>query len=189
MADAIERFFVITGGPGAGKSTLAAALEAEGFRCSAEAGRAIIRQQAAISGRALPWGEPALFAELMLSWEIRAHEAMAARPGVAFFDRGVPDVIGYLRLLGLPVPAHMMEAAQLLRYHRKVFICPPWPEIFAQDKERRQTLEEAERTFRAMRRTYADCGYDLVEVPRAPVADRLAFVLRAAGLRKTAPRS
>ena len=49
-----NRFFVITGGPGSGKSTLIAALEAEGFPCSAEAGRAIIRQQAAISGRALP---------------------------------------------------------------------------------------------------------------------------------------
>ena len=184
MTHDANRFFVITGGPGSGKSTLIAALEAAGFRCSAEAGRAIIRQQAAISGRALPWVEPALFAEMMLSWEMRAHQAMSARPGAAFFDRGVPDVIGYLRLLGLPAPAHMAKAAELFRYERKVFICPPWPEIFAQDEERRQTPEEAERTFRAMRGTYADCGYDLVEVPRAPVAERLAFILRSAGLRE-----
>ena len=173
----MDSFFVITGGPGAGKSTLIAALETEGFRCSAEAGRAIIQQQAAISGRALPWAEPALFAELMLSWEMRAHRAMSERPGVAFFDRGVPDVLGYLRLLGLPVPAHMARAAELCRYNRKVFICPPWPEIFAQDEERRQTPDEAEQIFRAIARTYVESGYDLVEVPRAPVAERLAFIL------------
>jgi predicted ATPase len=178
----MDDFFVITGGPGAGKSALIAALEAEGFRCSAEAGRAIIRQQAAIGGRALPWVEPALFAELMLSWEMRAHAAMSERPGVAFFDRGVPDVIGYLRLLGSSVPPHMTRAAERHRYNRTVFVCPPWPEIFAQDEERRQTPEEAERTFDAMLRTYADCGYDLVEVPRAPVPERLAFVLRASGI-------
>lgn len=158
MTHGVDRFFVITGGPGSGKSALMAALERTGFRCSAEAGRAIIRQQ--------------------------AHRAMAAQPGVAFFDRGVPEAIGYLRLLDLPVPAHMAKAVELFRYDRRVFICPPWPEIFAQDEERRQTPEEAERTFRAMLRTYAECGYDLVEVPRAPVPDRLAFVLRSAGLRR-----
>ena len=182
-----DRFFVLTGGPGSGKSTLVAALEAEGFPCSAEAGRAIIRQQAAISGCALPWAEPALFAELMLSWEMRAHRAMAARPGTAFFDRGVPDVLGYLRLLGLPVPGHMARAAELHRYNRRACVCPPWPEIFAPDEERRQSPEEAERTYRAMLEAYADCGYELIEIPRASVADRLAFVLRAARIAPDRP--
>ena len=174
-----DRFFVITGGPGSGKSMLIAAIEAGGFRCSAEAGRAIIRQQAAISGRALPWTDPALFAEMMLSWEMRAHRAMSAAPGLAFFDRGLPDAIGFLRLLALPVPAHMTKAARLFRYERKVFICPPWPEIYGQDEERKQTLEEAERTCRAMAQVYAEYGYELVEVPRAPVAARAVFILEA----------
>ena len=178
----MDGYFVLTGGPGSGKSTLLAALDAEGFRCSEEAGRAIVRQQAAISGRALPWAEPALFAELMLSWEMRAHAAMAARPGVAFFDRGVPDVLGYLALVGLPAPDLMRRAAERFRYDRKVFVCPPWPEIFEQDAERRQTVEEAERTFRAVAAAYAECGYDLVELPRASVAERLAFVRGAAGV-------
>ena len=66
----------------------------------------------------------------MLSWEMQSHRAMSAQPGVAFFDRGVPDVIGYLRLLGSPIPPHMTKAAGLFRYHRKAYVCPPWPEIF-----------------------------------------------------------
>jgi predicted ATPase len=108
---------------------------------------------------------------------MQSYRREATRPGTVFFDRGVPDVIGYLRLLGLPVPVHMMRAADLFRYSRRVFIAPPWPEIFAPDRERKQTLEEAARTCAAMIETYGELGYDLVELPRAPVAARLAFIL------------
>jgi predicted ATPase len=154
--DAAERFFVITGGPGSGKSTLNDAQERAGYGRSTEAGRAIIQAQGAIDGPALPWREPALFAELMLSWELRCY-ALAQEPsGPVFFDRGVPDVVGYLRLMRLPVPAHVATAAATYRYHRRVFIAPPWPEIFAQDRERKQDFAEAVRTYDVMVTTYAD---------------------------------
>ena len=51
-----------------------------------------------------------------------------------------------------------------------------------QDEERRQSWQVAVRTYEVMVRTYTDFGYDLVELPRAPVAQRIAFVLREAGL-------
>lgn len=181
MTNCTDGLFVVTGGPGSGKSTLLAALAARGVATSEEAGRAIIRQQARIGGAALPWGDPRLYAETMLAWEMRSHETALRRPGPVVFDRGVPDVIGYLRVVGLPVPEHMRRAAALHRYNRTVFIAPPWPAIFAQDAERRQTLEEAERTFEAMRETYEEYGYALIELPRAPVEDRAALVIEAIG--------
>jgi predicted ATPase len=92
------------------------------------------------------------------------------------FDRGVPDVLGYLRLCGLPVPAHMLRAAEQRRYHRRVFIAPHWPEIFRLDSERTQSLEEAEATYFAMARIYRELGYELVHLPLAPVAERVRFV-------------
>lgn len=174
-----DRFFVVTGGPGSGKSTLLEALRRAGFRISEEVGRRIIKQQAAISGRALPWIDPALFADTMLSWEMRAHQDQAGAPGPVLFDRGVPDVLGYLTLCGLPVPEHMRRAAASLRYNRRVFIAPPWPEIFSRDAERKQTLEEAERTYDAMAKIYPACGYELIELPRASVEERVRFVLEA----------
>lgn len=170
-----DRFVVVTGGPGSGKSTLIEALERHGHARSVEAGRGIIQDQVAIGGPALPWNDPALFAELMLCWELRSYRE--AQAGTVFFDRGVPDCIGYLRLMGLPVPGHMRRAAEAFRYDRQVFVAPPWPEIFRQDAERRQDFAEAVRTFEALARTYADYGYELVELPRASVAERLGFVL------------
>ena len=173
--------FVITGGPGSGKSTLVGALRDAGYCGSDEVGRQIIKDQMSISGRALPWIDPALFAEMMLSWELRTYGALAARPGPVFFDRGIPDVLGYLRLNDLPVPSHMEEAAALFRYSRRVFIAPPWPEIFAPDSERKQTVEEAERTYHAMVSTYSDCDYELVVLPRSSVEDRLRFIVGTLG--------
>jgi predicted ATPase len=85
-----------------------------------EAGRAIIQDQLAIGGEALPWSDRRAFAELMLSWEIRSYRTALKLSGPVIFDRGVPDVIGYLRLSGLPIPSHVDRAAQMFRYHHRV---------------------------------------------------------------------
>ncbi|MBX9842039.1 MAG: AAA family ATPase [Xanthobacteraceae bacterium] len=176
----MKAFFVITGGPGSGKTTLIDALDQAGFARTVEAGRGIIQDQRAIDGPALPWHDPAAFAELMLGWEMRSYRMAERQAGPVFFDRGVPDVIGYLRLMRLPVPVHIEKAAEVFRYGRRVFIAPPWREIFTQDTERRQDFAEAERTYAALAETYARLGYELVELPRAGVAERLKFVVGAA---------
>jgi predicted ATPase len=177
-----EGLFVVTGGPGSGKSTLIEALHRAGDARSVEAGRGVIQDQVTIGGCALPWCDPPAFAELMLCWEMRSYHMAQDQAGSVFFDRGVPDVVGYLRLLRLPVPKHMQKAAGVFRYNRRVFIAPPWPEIFQQDSERRQGLDEAVRTYEAMVTTYSGCGYELVELPRAPVEERVRFVIESAGI-------
>ena len=181
MPDDAARFFIVTGGPGAGKSTLLDALEARGYARSQEAGRGVIQDQVAIGGRALPWDDRAAFAELMLSWEMRSHHLARRCAGPVFFDRGVPDVIGYLILSGLPVPPHARAAAARFHYHRTVFIAPPWPDIYARDAERKQDYAEAVRTCDTMRDTYAALGYHLADLPRASVEARCRFVLDAIG--------
>jgi predicted ATPase len=168
--------FVLTGGPGSGKTTLIDGLARAGCSAMPESGRGVIRQQEATGGHALPWADRLSFAELMLSWDVRSYFEAANLPGPVFFDRGVPDVLGYLELCGVPAPAHMREAAALFRYEGDVFILPPWREIFVNDKERRQSFEEAQRTYETMAGIYQRFGYRLVEVPRAPVEERLRFI-------------
>lgn len=168
--------FILTGGPGAGKTTLLAHLAGQGIAVMPEAGRGIIRSQMAIGGRALPWKDRALFAELMLGWELRSLSEAATRPGPILFDRGVPDVAGYLTLEGLEVPAHIRQAAKIHRYNSLVFLAPPWEEIFHTDPERRQDFETARRTCETMRRVYTELGYNLVELPCASVPERADFV-------------
>jgi predicted ATPase len=177
-----ERLFVITGGPGSGKSALIEALKQAGYATSVEAGRGIIQDQVVIGGSALPWSDPTLFAETMLCWEMRSYHIARDERGPVFFDRGVPDVLGYLTLMRLPVPEYMRRAADIFRYNRRAFVAPPWAEIFQQDRERKQNFDEAKRTHHAMVATYTDLGYQLVEIPRASVEARVRFILHHVGL-------
>jgi predicted ATPase len=146
-----------------------------------EAGRGIIQDQVAIGGRALSWKDPALFAEMMLAWEMRSYHIAEQQQGRVFFDRGVPDVAGYLRLIRLPVPAYVEKAVETFRYNSQVFIASPWEEIFQQDRERKQNFAEAVRTYEVLAATYADYGYELVEVPRGAVEERVRFVVQSMG--------
>jgi predicted ATPase len=177
-----NHFYVITGGPASGKTSLIAALRSRGYACSVEAGRAIIHDQMAIDGRALPWRDPLLFAEMMLSMDMQSYRLAPQGVNPVFFDRGIPDVLGYLRLMNIPAPEHMKNAARSFSYNHAVFIAPPWPEIFHQDQERNQNFDEAVRTYDAMVETYTSYNYELVEIPRTSIDDRLRFVVQRVGI-------
>lgn len=176
-----QRFFVLTGGPGSGKSAIIEALHRVGYARSAEAGRGIIQDQVSIGGPALPWHDPVLFAELMLSWDLRSYRMAEQAAGPVFFDRGVVDVLGYLRLLGRPAPRHVKAAVETFRYNPRVFIAPPWEEIYRQDGERKQNFAEAVYTYEAMVAAYNESGYELVAIPLGSVEQRTQFVLKAIG--------
>jgi predicted ATPase len=172
----IDHLHIITGGPGSGKTSLIDALSGMGIRHIPEAGRSIIQDQVDIGGTALPWADREAFATLMLAWEMRSYREAVNATGPIIFDRGIPDVIGYLRLCGLPVSAPALRAAERRRYASRVFIAPPWPAIFEQDAERKQTLAEAVATYDAMVDAYSSLGYELVALPLVPVMERAMFV-------------
>ena len=179
MQHSCDRFFVLTGGPGSGKTTLIEALKARGYATTEEAGRGVIREQMQGGGDGLPWLDRERFAGLMFDWELRSYRQAQRQDGPVVFDRGLPDTIGYLRLEGLEAPAFMEEEALRLRYNQRVFIAPPWKEIFGADEERRQSWEAAVRTHEVMAETYAELGYELIELPRATVERRADFVAAA----------
>lgn len=85
-----DRLFVLTGGPGSGKTTLIEALAVAGIATSPEVGRAVIREQLAIGGDALPWADQLAFAELMVVRDVAAREAALATGLVTVLDRAFP---------------------------------------------------------------------------------------------------
>lgn len=175
MANA-EHMFVVTGGPGSGKSSLIDAMTRRGFRTMPEAGRAIIQDQVRIGGPALPWADRAIFAELMLGWELRSYREALENDVPVLMDRGIPDVVGYLTLCGLPVPAHIEAAAKIHPYNKRVFLAPYWDAIFTQDAERKQDRQEAEATGRVMAETYTRFGYQVLELPLVGIEQRADFM-------------
>ena len=73
-------------------------------------------------------------------------------------------------------------AFRRLRHKTQVFIAPAWREIYVQDTERTQDFDEACRTEAAMREAYPRYGYTLIDLPRASVAERTAFIRRECGV-------
>jgi predicted ATPase len=171
-----DRFFVITGGPGGGKTTLINELRERGVICVDEVGRMIIQTQMKIDGRGLPWVDLQLFEELMLQQSV-ANYLAADREIQTIFDRGIVDHSAGTELTGAPISGHVRNAVDRFRYNPTVFIAPPWPEIYTTDAERRQDFREAVRIHDAMVRAYNAEGYRLIRLPMVGVEERADFVL------------
>lgn len=174
-----DNFTVITGGPGAGKTTLIRELQHRGYHCVDEVARQLIAEQVACGGTALPWKDKEQYKQLMLERSVTAYHNTPACSGPVFFDRGIPDTICYAVLEGLLLTGAMERHALDLRYNKQVFILPPWKAIYHTDQERKQSWEEAVLTYALMKQTYLEYGYEPVDVPAAPPGYRAAFILEA----------
>ncbi len=172
-----KNFFIITGGPGSGKSSIIESLKQKGYQTVEEVGREIIKQQHAIGGNALHWGDRLKFRELMLSRSIADFLQIEESEKSVFFDRGIPELIGYSYLIKEPVPVELWHAAEQFRYNSKVFIAPPWQEIYQKDAERKQDFQEAIETYTCVKKSYLECGYTVIELPKVDVDARVQFLL------------
>lgn len=168
---------VISGGPGSGKTTLLDALKEEGFNCSDEISRQLIQEQVALQTDCLPWKDLAAFADLALERMIFAFEKAALSNQNTFFDRGIPDIIAYLKVGGLKVSDRQQNALETYSYHQNVFMAPPWESIYVNDAERWQTFEEASKLYHALAETYLSTGYKIIELPLCTVEKRVEFIL------------
>jgi predicted ATPase len=180
----MNRFVVISGCSGGGKSTLLAELAARGFAVVEEPGRRIVKEELESAGAALPWVNLSAFAQRAIDVAIADRSAIAANEGWTFFDRGLVDAAIALE--------HVMEtdgvrepiAARLNAshpYHPKVFMTPPWPEIYAGDEERRHSLDDAIAEYDRLAAAYPAFGYEVVLLPKVPVSARADFVLSVLG--------
>ncbi|UQZ90416.1 ATPase [Deltaproteobacteria bacterium Smac51] len=177
-----DRFFVITGPEGAGKTTLTQALERAGFDTVIESTREVWRYQERIGGRYIAFSggsqlDEMIYFELSLAFDIRSYDQAAAKTGgPVIFDRGMLDIIIFMRHLNLPVPDHIIKAVRLHPYNRTVFMAPFRADIYTQDPERVSTAEEAAAQEPLFKEIYAEFGYELLYLPTATVEERVRFV-------------
>jgi predicted ATPase len=169
-------FVILSGCSGGGKSTLLAELARRGYFTVEEPGRRIIAEETVIGGSALPWLDIAAFArraiEIALDDRARAHG-----PGWTFFDRGLIDAAAALQhVTGEPV---LEELGRLHRYHHRVFLTPPWPEIYGTDEDRRHGFAAAAAEYRRLTDAYSLLDYEIIILPKTAVEDRADFLLTA----------
>ncbi len=175
----MDRFVVISGCSGGGKSTLLAELARRGHAVVEEPGRRIVQQEMAGDGAALPWVDEAAFARRAVAMALEDRASAFAHAGWVFFDRGLVDAAsGLQHLTGDPA---LETLGRIHRYHRRVFLTPPWPEIYATDAERRHGFDAALAEYSRLLAAYPALDYEAVVLPKIGVAARADFVLASLG--------
>ena len=170
----MENFIVISGCSGGGKSTLVEALAARGFHTVPEPGRRVVEAELASGGTALPWQDMNAFLETVIALARDDYEMALSKQGWVLFDRGLVDgIIALQHLRGGPV-----YTDHLSRYrYGRVFLAPPWPEIFQTDDARRHDYGEAKAEFARLARAYPRWGYRIDHIPKRTITDRVTWML------------
>ena len=165
--------YIITGGPGSGKSSLLSALVKQNYQGFEEISRVIIQEQHAIGGDMVPWQNLAAFADLCYE-RMNAQLNQCDLDCICFYDRGLPDIIAYVRKGGLKVPKKYFEKAK--SYNKTVFLAPAWEDIFVNDDERPESFKDAVEISKFLRTTYSELGFNIIELPKISIEERVAFI-------------
>ena len=166
---------VITGGPATGKTSLIQAFKNSGYPTFNEAARKIIQQQLRLKTNKLPWDDVVSFSRLVLTELVK--DFQCASSDLVFYDRGIPDIIGYINY-GRKKVFKALKNSNLHNRYDHVFILPPWKDIYKTDNERRESFDEAKLIYNEIEKAYISSGYNPIIVPMESTHNRIKFILK-----------
>lgn len=167
-------WYVITGGPCAGKTTVIEALERRGFRVIHEVARAHIRQLSSLGLSLEQIKTDELSFERAILYNKLTIEAGLPDSELIFFDRAVPDSIAYFKYWDLGV-REAERSSHRVRY-KKVFLLDQV--TFVPDIERAEDSTGAARLEMLLDACYRQLGYSPVRIPVCPPDRRVDMILK-----------
>jgi len=172
-----KQIIVIIGGPGTGKTTIIEGLVDKGHCCYPEISREVTLEAKKQGIEQLFLEKPLLFSELLLEGRKKQFQnALDEAHEMVFIDRGIPDVLAYMHYIGDSYPATFDNACREYQYS-KIFLLPPWEEIYIGDDARYENFEQAKLIYAHLVETYQNYGYELIEVPKDTMDNRILFIL------------
>jgi predicted ATPase len=169
--------FILTGAPGAGKTSILRVLAATGYPVVDEAATDVMA--ARLAAEAEPWTDPTFIERIALLQRQRREEPVSPGATTQVHDRSAVCTVALARHCGHPVPPVL--AAEIARitepgyFDRRVFFVRPLG--FVQPTKVRRISYEESLAFERLHETeYQRLGFEIVDVPVGPVADRAAAI-------------
>jgi predicted ATPase len=162
---------LVTGAPGAGKTTVVHKLASLGFRTIEDPARALLAEsEGANRSDVLAFQRRVLQRIQRTMFPISAQE-------LVIFDYGLAECLAFLKVRDIAWTDDLIDAAASVRFG-KAFVLETLPfNSRDADSVRIESLDERKRIDVLIRSIYEVLGQPLIEVPVAPVAVRLGLVL------------
>lgn len=167
------KWYVITGSPSSGKTTIIDSLAKMGYQTVPEAARVLIDEETK-KGKTLEEirKNEIEFQKRVLKIKIETEKRLD-KGKIAFFDRGIPDTIAYFQLYGFRTE-DVIKLCKALNY-RKIFLLEKLP--FQKDYARIEDNEKANKLQMLLRKAYLDLGYEVIDIPAVSVEKRVEMIL------------
>jgi predicted ATPase len=173
--------YVITGGPGFGKTTIINLLAKWNYPVCEEGARGLLQTHSEANMQDGTDHIPPDF-EKRVAFERLRFLNEAGINSIAFSDRGLPDQIAYSWYKKKQPSSFIEEVVLANRYAPHVFVTPPWEEIYTQDGIRRENFEEALLIHEQIVKAYLKYRYKLVNLPKTNPEMRAKFILNFLGI-------
>lgn len=169
----ITNWYVITGSPCSGKTSVILQLEQLGYKVVHEVARAYINDELS-KGKTLDEikRDVSSFEHNILYKKIEIESALPDKV-IIFLDRAIPDSIAYFKFAGLDQKEPEKRSAEI-RY-RKIFLFDRLQ--IHHDGVRSEDDGGSIQLGELIEDTYINLGYEIIRVPLLPVKRRTGFIL------------
>jgi predicted ATPase len=174
QSDNMQRRYIITGGPGSGKTSIINDLEKRGYLIRKEAATDVI-EEGLRQGMKAPWMVDDYHIKICNIMIKRQEEVRNSRDLIAFFDRGHLDGITYILLQRRKLHQEVIDYVQSTLnegfFDKTVFFIENLG-FCEQAPHRDETLEEALEKSHHLKQNYRALGYELINIPPDTIEKR-----------------